>query len=78
MNGEQIKQEIGILKIFLSFSIIIFISIIAYIFQNYATTITSTIKTTIILITLYVVFIGMAIIFNNIKKLINKLGVSDE
>jgi membrane protein YdbS with pleckstrin-like domain len=75
-NNEQIKQEIGILKIFLGFSIAVFISIIAWLFQNFNSI--SLVKSIISIIALSFILLAIDYCFQRIRKFISQLGDKNE
>ncbi|MBA5249375.1 MAG: hypothetical protein FE834_07625 [Gammaproteobacteria bacterium] len=73
MNIEQIKQRIGVFKIFLSISIVVFVSIAAWIFQNFSQV--NWVQLIIAITAFFVVaqFIKLAVA--RINELIDNLGV---
>ena len=72
MNQFQIKEKIGVLKIFLSISLVIFVSTIAWIFQNFNQV--NTLQLFIAIVTLFVMLKFVSLMIEKIYKLINDLG----
>ncbi len=72
MNQLQIKEKIGVLKIFLSISLVIFVSTIAWIFQNFNQV--NTLQLFIAIVTLFVMLKFVSLMIEKIYKLINDLG----
>jgi membrane protein YdbS with pleckstrin-like domain len=75
-NNEQIKQEIGVLKIFLGFSIAILISIAAWLFQNFNSI--SSLKVSITVIAAIFVLLAIDYCFQRIRDFISQLGDKNE
>ncbi len=73
MNIEQIKQKIGVFKIFLSIATVVFVSIIAWIFQNFNHA--STVQLIIAVVAFSVVLNFVKSAVEQVNKLIDNLGV---
>ena len=72
MNQLQIKEKIGVLKIFLSISLVVIISVIAWAFQNFNQANALQLFTTIVVF--FVVFKFVKLAVEQINKLIDDLG----